>query len=150
MMAAVRVGGETRLINAIVDHEDLDELRPSLVAAGAAQIVLSEVSLYTRAPRVEVARGQRRIVEFDPRLRIEVTAAECDVPGVVQAIGRIPGASTYVQVIDAGVTNAGSQSCLFPFDACHPRSFDAVTPVAEPQEREFADGPGACSGLGLR
>ena len=41
------------------------------------------------------------LVEFEPRLRLEVTAAESDVPRVLQAIQRIPGASAYPQVIDA-------------------------------------------------
>ena len=44
------------------------------------------------------------MVEFDPRLRLEVTAKESDVQRVVQAIQRIPGASTYLQVIDARLT----------------------------------------------
>jgi hypothetical protein len=66
--------------------------------------VLSEASLYTKTSRTEVFRGQRRIVEFDPRLRLEVTAAEPDVRSVVQAIERIPGAATFVQVIDASLT----------------------------------------------
>jgi ammonium transporter, Amt family len=95
-----------KLIRAIVDHEDIDQLRAVLVEAGAVQIVLSEASLYTRTSRTEVFRGQRRIVEFDPRLRLEVTAAEPDVQRVVQAIERIPGAATFLQVIDASLTAA--------------------------------------------
>jgi nitrogen regulatory protein PII len=90
-----------KLIRALVDHEDVDELRAILVKAGAIQIVLSEASMYTRAPRTEVFRGQRRMVEFEPRLRLEVTAAESDVQRVLHAIQRIPGASNYLQVIDA-------------------------------------------------
>jgi hypothetical protein len=41
------------------------------------------------------------MVEVEPRLRLEVTAAESDVQRVLHAIQRIPGASTYLQVIDA-------------------------------------------------
>jgi ammonium transporter, Amt family len=93
--------GQMKLIGAVVDHEDADELRRILVEAGAVQIVLSEASLYTQASRTEVFRGQHRVVEFEPRLRLEVTAAESDVQRVVQAIRRIHGASTYVHVIDA-------------------------------------------------
>jgi hypothetical protein len=42
------------------------------------------------------------MVEVEPRLRLEVTAAESDVPRVLHAIQRIPGASNYnyLQVID--------------------------------------------------
>ena len=57
-----------KLVRALVDHEDLDELRTTLVK-GAVQIVLSEASLYTSAPRTEVYRGQRRKVTFEPRAR---------------------------------------------------------------------------------
>jgi hypothetical protein len=51
-------------------------------------------------------RGQRRKVAFDPRLRLEVTVPEPDVQHVVQAIRRIPGISTYLQVIDASLAPA--------------------------------------------
>ena len=105
-MPAAPVSGEMKLVRALVDHEDLDELRATLVEAGAVQIVLSEASLYTPAPRTEVFRGQRRKIAFDPRLRLEVTVPESDVQCVVQAIRRIPGISTYLQVIDASLTAA--------------------------------------------
>jgi nitrogen regulatory protein PII len=105
-MPLARPRGEMRLIRALVDNEDFDELRAILVDGGAVQIVLSEASLYTQQSRREVFRGQRRIVEFDPRLRLEVTAAESDVPRLVRAIQQLPGASSYMQVIDAHLTEA--------------------------------------------
>ena len=109
---AVPATGAMKLITALVDHEDADELRRLLLGAGASQIVLSEASLFTQAPRTEVFRGQRRVVEFEPRLRLEVTAAESDVTRVVQAIQRIAGPGTYLQVIDARLPQAiaGSQT----------------------------------------
>ena len=110
LMPAVPAGGEMTLISALVDHEDADELRRLLVEAGAVQIVLSEASLFTQAPHTEVFRGQRRVVEFEPRLRVEVTAAESDVARVVRAIQRIPGAGTSVQVIDARLPEAAGAS----------------------------------------
>jgi ammonium transporter, Amt family len=93
--------GQMKLIRALVDLEDVDELRASLAEVGAVSIILSEASMYTETARPEVTRGQRRMVEFDPRLRLEVIADVHDVPRVAQAIQRIPGASTYLQVIDA-------------------------------------------------
>ena len=109
---AVPATGEMKLISALVDHEDADVLRCLLVESGAVQIVLSEASLYTKTPHTEMFRGQRRVVEFEPRLRLEVTAAESDVPRVVQAIQGIAGAGTYLQVIDARLPAAvgGSQT----------------------------------------
>jgi nitrogen regulatory protein PII len=99
-----------KLVRALVDHEDLEELRAAIVEAGAVQIVLSEASLYTSAPRTEVFRGQRRKVAFDPRLRLEVTVPESDVQRVVQAIQQIPGISPYPQVIDATLATAVGDS----------------------------------------
>src|SRR5277367_4261005 len=101
MPAPIGGSGEMKLIRALVDHEDADELRDLLTAAGAVSIVLSEASLYTGTGRTEVTRGQRRTVDFDSRLRLEVIAAAADVPRVVEAIRGIPGASTYLQVLDA-------------------------------------------------
>jgi ammonium transporter, Amt family len=94
-------GTRMKLIRALVDHEDADELRAMLVEAGAMSIVLSEASAYTTTPRTEVFRGQRRVVEFDSRLRVEVIAAEPDVQRIVQTIRRIRGVGPYLQVIDA-------------------------------------------------
>ena len=102
--------GELKLVSALVEYKDLDELRTAVVEAGAVQIVLSEASLYTSAPRTEVFRGQRRKVAFDPRLRLEVTVKKSDVQRVVQAIQQIPGISTYPQVIDAGLAPAVGDS----------------------------------------
>lgn len=93
--------GELKLITALVDNDDADELRVALVEAGAAQIVLSEASLYTQASRTEMFRGQRRVVEFDPRLRVEVTTDESNVQRVAQALRGIPGATTYLQIVNA-------------------------------------------------
>jgi hypothetical protein len=50
--------------------------------------------------------GQPRLVEFEPRLRLEVSAAGSDVPRVVQAIKRIAGAGAYLQVIDSHLPKA--------------------------------------------
>ena len=98
--------GQMKLISALVDHEDADDLRAVLAEAGAVSIVLSDASLYTVPTRTEVTRGQRRTVEFAPRLRLEVIAEEHYVPRIVQAIERIPGASTYLQIIDAQIIDA--------------------------------------------
>jgi ammonium transporter, Amt family len=97
------VGGQMKLIRALVDDEDLDELRAALLKAGAVQIVLSEASYYTSTPRTEVFRGQRRKVALDPMLRLEVTVPESDAQRMVQAIQQIPGTSPYLQVIDVGL-----------------------------------------------
>ena len=68
--------------------------------------MLSDASLYTVPTRTEVTRGQRRTVKVAPRLRLEVIARRHYVPRIVQAIERIPGASTYLQIIDAQIIDA--------------------------------------------
>ena len=74
--------------------------------------MLSEANVYTPAARTQIFRGQRRVVEFEPRLRLEVTAAESDVPHMVQAIQGIPGVGTYLHVVDTRLPEAvgGSQT----------------------------------------
>jgi ammonium transporter len=93
--------GRMKLIRVLVDRPDADELRSALIDAGAASIVLSEASAYTTNPRTEIVRGQARMVEFDRRLRLEVIVEERDVTRVVDAIRRMPGVSSYLQVLDA-------------------------------------------------
>jgi len=90
-----------KLIRVLVDHPDADELRSVLLEAGAASIVLSEASSYTTKPHTEVIRGQSRMVEFEPRVRLEVMAEERDVTRIVDAIRRTPWVSSYLQVLDA-------------------------------------------------
>ena len=98
--------GKMRLVRALVDHEDANDIRTVLVEAGAVSIVLSEASLYTATARTEVVRGQRRMVDFETRLRLEVIVGESNVQSVVRAIQQMPGASTYAQVIDAQLTES--------------------------------------------
>ena len=104
------VDEEMKLISALVDYKDLDELRDAIVGAGAVQIVISEASLYTSAPHTEVFRGQRRNVAFDPRLRLEVTVQKADVPRVVQAIRQVAGVGAYPQVFEASLAPAVGDS----------------------------------------
>ena len=99
--APPRQAGPMKLIRVLVDHPDADELRSVLLEAGAASIVLSEASSYTTKPHTEVIRGQSRMVEFEPRVRLEVMAEERDVTRIVDAIRRTPWVSSYLQVLDA-------------------------------------------------
>jgi len=90
--------GEMKLVTALVDLEDADELRAVLIRAGAAAIVLSEASLYAGEARTAVIRGHRRSVEFAPRLRLEVLVESGNSESVIEALQHIHGASRYVQV----------------------------------------------------
>jgi ammonium transporter, Amt family len=90
--------GLMKLVTAIIDQDDTDELREALINAGAASIALSEASVYTGAGRKEMVRGHSRGVQFAPRLRLEVLIQESDVERVVAAIHHIPGTSRYVQI----------------------------------------------------
>lgn len=96
VLPAATGNGDMRLVTALVDHDDPDELREALIQAGASSLVLSEASVYGVNPRTEVIRGHRRTVEFAPRLRLEVLVDEPSVPHVVDAPQALPGASQYV------------------------------------------------------
>jgi ammonium transporter, Amt family len=92
--------GEMKLVTAIIDQEDTDELRDALLSAGAASIALSPASVYAAAGRPEVVRGHRRRVQFASRLRLEVLVQESNVEHLIEVVQQIPGASRYVQIGD--------------------------------------------------
>jgi Amt family ammonium transporter len=105
---------QMKLVTALVDHEDADELRDVLVRAGAASIVLSDASVYAEEPRTETIRGHRREVQLAPRLRVEVLVPTPSVEAVADIVRRLSRASSYVQVTEirlgaAATPSAGDQ-----------------------------------------
>jgi hypothetical protein len=67
-MPTAPAGAQMKLVRAVVDHEDLDELRATLVKAGAVQIVVSEASLWSRR-YVKSPEPARTGKSSTPRLR---------------------------------------------------------------------------------
>lgn len=102
-IADIESGGvvpSMRLVRALIDDRDADELRTELLAAGAVTITLSDASVYVRDHAKEYVRGDVRTVEFAPRLRIEIVVAEQYVAAVVAALRSFDGVGDYVQVAD--------------------------------------------------
>jgi ammonium transporter, Amt family len=99
---------DMRLVSALIDDTDADELRSEIMAAGAVSIALSDASVYQRQPVKETVRGSVRTVEFTPRLRIEIVAPAHAIPAIVAALRTFTGVSPYVQVGDLNLVHTGA------------------------------------------
>ncbi len=76
-----------KLITAIVKPFKLDDVKTALKEIGVAGMTVSEAQGFGRqAGHTEVYRGAEYTVDFVPKVRIEVLAAETDADGVVEAI----------------------------------------------------------------
>ncbi len=76
-----------KLITAIVKPFKLDDVKTALKQASITGMTVSEVQGFGRqAGHTEVYRGAEYTVDFVPKVKIEVLAAETDVDAVVDAI----------------------------------------------------------------
>ncbi len=76
-----------RLIKAIIKPFKLDEVRHALNDVGVQGITVSEVKGYGRQKgHTELYRGAEYVVDFLPKIKIEIAVAEEMVDKVVQAI----------------------------------------------------------------
>ena len=76
-----------KLITAIVKPFKLDDVKTALKEIGIAGMTVSDAQGFGRhAGHTEVYRGAEYTVDFVPKVRIEVLAAETDADGVVEAI----------------------------------------------------------------
>ena len=76
-----------KLITAIVKPFKLDDVKSALKEVGIAGMTVSEAQGFGRqSGHTEVYRGAEYTVDFVPKVRIEVLAAETDADGVVEAI----------------------------------------------------------------
>jgi nitrogen regulatory protein P-II 1 len=76
-----------KLITAIVKPFKLDDVKTALKEIGVSGMTVSEAQGFGRqAGHTEVYRGAEYTVDFVPKVRIEVLAAETDADGVVEAI----------------------------------------------------------------
>ena len=76
-----------KLITAIVKPFKLDDVKTALKDVGISGMTVSEAQGFGRqAGHTEVYRGAEYTVDFVPKVRIEVLAAETDADGVVEAI----------------------------------------------------------------
>lgn len=82
-----------KLVTAIIKPHRLDEVKQALLSVGVTGMTVSEVSGYGRQRgHSEVYRGAEYVVEFVPKLRVELLVDDPDVDSVIDAI--VAGAAT--------------------------------------------------------
>jgi nitrogen regulatory protein P-II 1 len=76
-----------RIVTAVIKPFKLDDVKDALEGVGVAGLTVSEASGYGRQRgHTEVYRGAEYVVDFVPKVRIEVVVDDEDAPAVVQAI----------------------------------------------------------------
>ncbi len=78
-----------KLITAIIKHFKLDEVRSALTAIGISGVTVTEVKGFGRQKgHTELYRGAEYVVDFLPKVKIEVVVQSSDVDQCVEAIIR--------------------------------------------------------------
>jgi nitrogen regulatory protein P-II 2 len=76
-----------KLITAIIKPFKLEDVRDALLAVGVHGMTITEVKGYGRQKgHTEIYRGAEYVVNFLPKVRIEIAVAEADADRVVEAI----------------------------------------------------------------
>ena len=76
-----------KLVTAIVKPHALDEIKTALDATGVKGMTVSEVSGYGRQRgHTEVYRGAEYVVDFVPKVRIEMVVDDADTAALVDTI----------------------------------------------------------------
>ena|SRR5690242_685972 len=76
-----------KLISCIIRPYKLDEVRDALSAAGVSGITVSEVRGFGRQKgHTELYRGAEYVVDFLPKLKVEVVVTDDQLDGVLEAI----------------------------------------------------------------
>jgi nitrogen regulatory protein P-II 2 len=96
-----------KLIIAIIKPFKLDEVRRALTAIGVSGMTVTEVKGYGRQKgHTEIYRGAEYIVNFLPKLRVEVAVSSEQVESTVEAIsagartGQIGDGKIFVTALD--------------------------------------------------
>ncbi|MGN6227318.1 MAG: P-II family nitrogen regulator [Dyella sp.] len=76
-----------KLISCIIRPYKLDEVRDALAAAGVSGITVSEVRGFGRQKgHTELYRGAEYVVDFLPKLKVDVVVTDDQLDGVLEAI----------------------------------------------------------------
>jgi len=99
-----------KLITAIIKPFKLDEAREALSAIGVSGITVTEVKGFGRQKgHTELYRGAEYVVDFLPKVKIEVVMEDSMVERAVEAIqqaahtGRIGDGKIFVSTIDEAI-----------------------------------------------
>ena len=78
-----------KLVIAVIKPFKLEEVREALTAAGAQGLMVSEVKGYGRqSGHTEIYRGAEYVVNFVPKLRLEMVVPDAAAGAVVEAVAR--------------------------------------------------------------
>ncbi len=76
-----------KLITAVIKPFKLEEVREALTAVGVQGLMVSEVKGYGRqSGHTEIYRGAEYVVNFVPKIRLEIAAPDGAVDRIVEAI----------------------------------------------------------------
>ncbi len=77
-----------KLIIAVIKPFKLDEVRQALTGVGVQGLMVSEVKGYGRqSGHTEIYRGAEYVVNFVPKIRLEIVVPDGIVAAVVEALG---------------------------------------------------------------
>ncbi len=78
-----------KLVEAVIKPFKLDEVKDALLEIGVLGMTVSEVKGFGRQKgHKETYRGQEYMIEFVPKVKIEVAVTDAQVPKVIEAITR--------------------------------------------------------------
>ena len=81
-----------KMVMAVIKPFKLDDVREALSAQGVAGITVTEVKGFGRQKgHTELYRGAEYVVDFLPKVKVEVAVSEDQVEAVVEAIVRAAG-----------------------------------------------------------
>jgi nitrogen regulatory protein P-II 1 len=96
-----------KLITAIIKPFKLDEVREALSGMGVQGITVTEVKGFGRQKgHTELYRGSEYVVDFLPKVKVEVVVKEADVDRCIEAIikaaktGKIGDGKIFVTAVD--------------------------------------------------
>jgi len=96
-----------KLITAIVRPNKVDDVKAALKDAGITGMTITEVSGFGRqAGHTEVYRGAEYVIDFVPKVRVEVLTDEADLDRLVDVVvataatGRIGDGKVWVSEVD--------------------------------------------------
>ena len=99
-----------KLITAIIKPFKLEDVRDALVSVGVHGMTITEVKGYGRQKgHTEIYRGAEYVVNFLPKVRIEIAVADEDTERVVEAVsaaaktGQIGDGKIFVLPIEQAV-----------------------------------------------
>ncbi|UOD49309.1 P-II family nitrogen regulator [Orrella daihaiensis] len=96
-----------KLVTAIIKPFKLDEVREALSEVGITGLTVTEIKGFGRQKgHTELYRGAEYVVDFLPKIRVEVAVADAKVEAVIEAIikaartGKIGDGKIFVSPLD--------------------------------------------------